>query len=235
MDGKNPKIADFGLARSSRSKPVTRSIDVKGSPTYMSPEHFMDFRRADKKSDIYSLGKILFEAIEGKVSSETIPMKRASLSKTQTLFFQKLDQIIQEATAEHREERLESAEKFRDALLEAIASSNSKLALEISRFSGRFSAFGHRKRIWASIIAVAIILAVSLMAFNFNHLRAERSEHQRPAPILNNSQMSGSMPLQSPPSITPGMQPPFPNGSVSPERSWYGYDNCEVVPGQRQW
>ena len=56
MDQDTPKIADFGLARSSRLKPVTQSMDVKGSPHYMSPEHFFDFKRADQRADVYSLG-----------------------------------------------------------------------------------------------------------------------------------------------------------------------------------
>jgi len=73
LDDTTPKIADFGLARSCRLTPVTRSIDVKGSPLYMSPEHFVDLKRTDTRADIYSLGKILYEAIDGKISSETIP------------------------------------------------------------------------------------------------------------------------------------------------------------------
>ena len=59
MDGDIPKIADFGIARSSLMQPVTQSIEVKGTPAYMSPEHFFDFKNAAQQSDIYSLGKIL--------------------------------------------------------------------------------------------------------------------------------------------------------------------------------
>ena len=86
LDGKIPKIADFGLARSSRMKPVTASVDVKGTVTYMSPEHFLDFRNAEERADIYSLGKILFETISGKITSETIPFKKAGLSGPHTPF-----------------------------------------------------------------------------------------------------------------------------------------------------
>jgi serine/threonine-protein kinase len=74
IDGHIPKIADFGLARSSRLTPVTQSMDVKGTAHYMSPEHFFDFRKADQRADIYSLGKILFEAIDGKISEKYIPI-----------------------------------------------------------------------------------------------------------------------------------------------------------------
>jgi serine/threonine-protein kinase len=58
MDGQIPKITDFGLARSSRLKPVTQSMDVKGTAHYMSPEHFFDFRKADHRADIYSLFRL---------------------------------------------------------------------------------------------------------------------------------------------------------------------------------
>jgi serine/threonine-protein kinase len=120
LEEKTPKIADFGLARSCRLKPVTQSIDAKGTPPYMSPEHFFDFRRADTKSDIYSLGKILFEAVDGRITGKTIPFKSAGLEKPEAPFFKKLDQIIVHATAEDRKERLDSIEKLRNALTEAI-------------------------------------------------------------------------------------------------------------------
>ena len=93
MDGTTPKIADFGLARSTRLKPVTQSMDVKGTAHYMSPEHFFDFRKADQRADIYSLGKILFEAITGKISEGTLPFKTVSLPNAESPFFEKLDRV----------------------------------------------------------------------------------------------------------------------------------------------
>ncbi|RLB80181.1 MAG: serine/threonine protein kinase, partial [Deltaproteobacteria bacterium] len=54
MDANTPKIADFGLARSCLLKSVTQSMDVKGTPPYMSPEHFFNFRMADQQADVYS-------------------------------------------------------------------------------------------------------------------------------------------------------------------------------------
>ncbi len=45
----------------------------------MSPEHFFDFKRADQRADVYSLGKILFEAVGGKIKSGTTPFKSTKL------------------------------------------------------------------------------------------------------------------------------------------------------------
>jgi serine/threonine-protein kinase len=120
MDGKTPKIADFGLACSICMKPVTQSMDVKGTPAYMSPEHFFDFKNADQQSDIYSLGKILYEAVDGKFTSKVLPFKEAGLENPDTTFLKKLDRIIQNATAEKKKGRLKSVSNLRIEILEAM-------------------------------------------------------------------------------------------------------------------
>jgi len=158
LDGTTPKIADFGLARSTRMRPVTQSVEVKGTAAYMSPEHFFDFKNADKRADIYSLGKILFEAVEGRIGPDTIPFKQASLSKTRSSFFEKLDRIIREATAEDRNERMDSVEKFRSALLEVLSIDEAEEAEEIKpKKTSDVPSGGRPKRIWTGVVAVAIV------------------------------------------------------------------------------
>lgn len=120
MDGTTPKIADFGLACSICMQPITQSLDVKGTPAYMSPEHFFDFKNVDQQSDIYSLGKILYEAVDGKITSKILPFKGSALSSPDTPFLKKLDKIIQAASAEKKEERLKSVGDLRIAILEAL-------------------------------------------------------------------------------------------------------------------
>lgn len=123
MDGDIPKIADFGLARSCKLKPVTQSVDIHGTMKYMPPEQFLDFKRADQRSDIYSLGKILFKAVSGNTAKETVPFKEVGLVNPGTPFLQKLDQIIRLATAEDKNRRLPSIEQFHTLILEAIKES----------------------------------------------------------------------------------------------------------------
>jgi serine/threonine-protein kinase len=216
MDGKIPKIADFGLARSSRSKPITRSVDMKGSPAYMSPENFLDFRRADKKSDIYSLGKILFEAIAGKESSETIPMTQACLREAKTPFFQKLDRIIQDATAQEKDKRLSSVEELRNLLIEAIGYSSNKPRQAVLESSTQLSGISRRKWIWGGSVAATIITAVLLSVFYFNHLRVEGAEQHLSQSVLNGSPVTKSLPSQLLPQRSPGVQPSFSNRRYDP-------------------
>ena len=60
-----PILTDFGLARMSHSKTQTASGLVSGTPAYMSPEQARG-DRVDYRTDIYSLGIIIFEALTGK-------------------------------------------------------------------------------------------------------------------------------------------------------------------------
>ena len=181
MDGNTPKIADFGLARSSRLKSVTQSVDMKGTPPYMSPEHFVDFRRADHKSDIYSLGKILFESIEGKITPETIPFKSANLKNPNTPFFQKLNRIIGEVTAEDKNERLNSVEEFRNSLVEAIGTAERKSPSGLSSPTGPFTTLAHPKWVWTGI-AVATLFIVLMTLW---HILGEPGKSAQPKPFAS--------------------------------------------------
>jgi serine/threonine-protein kinase len=56
------KITDFGIARMRGSGDLTQTGTLLGSPKYMSPEQVIG-KRADQRSDIFSLGVILYEML----------------------------------------------------------------------------------------------------------------------------------------------------------------------------
>ena len=67
VDGEgNARIMDFGIARSIRTKSITETGVIIGTPEYMSPEQ-VEGEGVDRRSDIYSLGVILFEMLTGRV------------------------------------------------------------------------------------------------------------------------------------------------------------------------
>ena len=61
----NARIMDFGIARSVKGKGITGANVLIGTPEYMSPEQ-VDGKEAGPRSDLYSLGIVLFEMLTGR-------------------------------------------------------------------------------------------------------------------------------------------------------------------------
>jgi predicted ATPase len=68
IDGAHAMLADFGVARGlagSSWPSLTATGAIIGTPGYMSPEQFVGGRDVDGRSDIFSLGCVLFEMLTG--------------------------------------------------------------------------------------------------------------------------------------------------------------------------
>src|SRR6476660_9821710 len=69
ISGQGAVLLDFGIARAvaaSGSDRLTRSGIAVGTSTYMSPEQITAVQELDRRSDLYSLGCVLFECLAGQ-------------------------------------------------------------------------------------------------------------------------------------------------------------------------
>jgi tRNA A-37 threonylcarbamoyl transferase component Bud32 len=69
MDGERPRLTDFGIARLRGATGLTSSGEVMGTPAYMSPEQ-LEGREVGPRSDVYSLGVVLYECLSGRLPYE---------------------------------------------------------------------------------------------------------------------------------------------------------------------
>ncbi len=67
------KVLDFGISKTNNAQmsgsdmAMTRTASIMGSPFYMSPEQLKSSRDVDQRTDIWSLGVILYELLAGQV------------------------------------------------------------------------------------------------------------------------------------------------------------------------
>ncbi|OGD20711.1 MAG: hypothetical protein A2W03_03055 [Candidatus Aminicenantes bacterium RBG_16_63_16] len=121
----NARIMDFGIARSLKAKGITGAGMMIGTPEYMSPEQ-AEGKEVDQRSDIYSLGVILFEMLTGRVPFEgETPLGVALKHKTEPAPDPKklnpqipdaLSQLVRRCMEKDRARRYQSAESMRTEL-----------------------------------------------------------------------------------------------------------------------
>ena len=128
------KLNGFGLAKGASSPQLTQLGAVVGSPKYTSPEQIKGSSKIDGRSDLYSLGAVLYEAIAGRPPfsfSSQFELMLAQVSQTPEppsranfLVPPALDAVVLRALEKDPGRRFQTAEEFGAAL------ENVKLALE---------------------------------------------------------------------------------------------------------
>lgn len=182
------KLLDFGLAKpaikpasgvtltnAAASSPVTEQGTIVGTFQYMSPEQ-VEGKEIDGRSDIFTLGAVLYEALTGQrafegksqlsVASAILEKEPAPITSIKPLTPRSLDHVVRRCLAKDPDERWQSA---RDLALELKSisptdpSSQSSVAVPFSA-RHRLPAFLP----W-SIAAAALLASLALLFLRPNH------------------------------------------------------------------
>ena len=172
----NARIMDFGIARSLRTKGITATGVMIGTPEYMSPEQ-VEGKEVDQRSDIYSLGVILYEMVTGRVPFEgdtpfTIGVKHKSEMPKEPKEFntqlpEDLNLVILRCLEKDSEKRYQSAGEVRAELTrieEGIPTTEIEVPKKKPLTSREITVtFGLKKLFIPAIIVVALIIAAVLI------------------------------------------------------------------------
>lgn len=123
------KLMDFGLAIQPTDLRLTQSGVPVGSLAYMAPEQVRNGADADFRSDIYSMGVVLYQMLSGKrpfVSENGFEIMKAHIEKAPPPLRQwaahlpeAVEAVVMKALEKNPDARFASAEAFRKALMEA--------------------------------------------------------------------------------------------------------------------
>lgn len=133
------KLLDFGIARPAEGSDLTRTGVSLGTPSYMSPEQILD-SSLDHRTDIYSLGVVLFKLLTGRTPFQgtpleittqhcTVPPPRPSVLAATGDIPRELDEIVLKAMAKSPGNRFASMAAFEQALLTVLSEEQPTTAL----------------------------------------------------------------------------------------------------------
>ena len=183
----NIKLIDFGIAIDTTGRKMTWSglSQTMGTPAYMAPEQVKG-QRGDARSDIYSLGVILYEMLTGevpfaadnvyaemrnKLQDDPIPPRRLRPDLSP-----EVEEVILHALEREPQDRFENALEFREALAHPQSVVSASRAARLRP---------HRKLPRWLRVALTLILGVAAYAFMiwaFAHVGAWMLQKRSSAP-----------------------------------------------------
>ncbi len=198
------KVVDFGVAKlmntSADGQRLTQAGEVCGSPVYMSPEQCTG-GELDQRSDIYSMGIVVYETLTGKLpilGKTMVDTMSKHISEMPPSFQQarpdlyipeRLEQVVFKALAKDPNDRHQSMDELRIDLENAIPRPGKSQVLRSAPSDQRspgelLSSFvdGISMKVWAIVLAVAVLGGLGLLELRKMAIKQTPSTVQQTAP-----------------------------------------------------
>jgi serine/threonine-protein kinase len=185
-------VADFGIARALGAgyDRLTETGLSVGTPTYMSPEQAAGDRTIDARSDVYSLGTVLYEMLAGEppftgATAQTVIAKRFSGDVPRVRYVRPsvpegVEQAVIRALAPVAADRFASAAEFARALQLTSATPTATPTHRSAAADGRA-----RRPVLATALAVGFLIGLGvLFAWQRSHAGARETAAARVLAVL---------------------------------------------------
>ncbi len=164
LEGGHAVVADFGLARAITAAAGARLTEtgiVVGTPEYMSPEQASGERELSARSDLYSLGCVLYEMLAGEppftgptiasVARQHLTAPPPSVTMLRAAVPEEISQSLVKVLAKAPADRFSSAAEFRNVIAPRGTISPAGIVAVERRAT-------HRRKILGSAVAVAVVV-----------------------------------------------------------------------------
>jgi len=205
-------LSDFGIATVLHETRMTVDGGTSGTPSYMSPEQALG-ERGDERSDIYSLGAVLYQLVTGHLPFEAdtlyglimmqvndTPVPASDVNRQVPLA---VAQIIQKAMAKDPEERYQTATKLATDLQAVLTGKSIKVRVPTQPIQTQVQKRERPKWIWFAGAVAALLVLVGIV-WVFAGLKSD-SEQVQPVVVVVTSTPQESAAIEEEPDFTSSM------------------------------